>query len=722
MKTHFKTIISAAVSAAIIISSFSVFAENGDISAAIDNRYIDVGTDTTIEIPDDTALGNTNNNTSDNSFTEEVTETESELLPELTDTFQLPDMTMWDDVTTLDWNEEFISPVELNADNIASGKCGANLTWTLNSEGTLIISGTGNMNNYGINSNGITSAPWGQYADRLKRLLFSNEMTSIGECAFTGCSNLTGDLIIPDNITNIGKSAFMRCSGFNGGIIISNSITSINGSTFSGCLNLSGTLVIPDGVTSIGSSAFSNCSNLTGRLIIPDGVTSIGNHAFENCSGFTGNITIPANITSIGNRMFYNCSNLTGDIIIPDGVTSIGEAAFYRCSGLNGILVIPDSVTSIGSSAFDNCRGLTDMYILQAEDNISTGHFRNKIHWKYDLSICKTSIRNQICTGEAIIPDENSITVISPNGKTLHYGTDYVIESARNNVNVGTAIAHIAPPNNGISVLSQDVSFNIIGIDLSDAIITFPDDISYQGEACTPEPTVVVNGKTLTKDIDYTVLYSNNNGVGTAAAIITGTGNYTGIKTVEFEIGPFKPQVGREPVALYDDTIEGYVEGSYIYDGSAKEPKPIFIYHFVNPTTDIALDYNMIEGVDYEIISYKNNLNAGIGRITVKGLGSFKDETTVVFAISPCELSDTEIADIPSEEYCKEDICPEPEIRIGDKVLEKDIDYTLEYENNRNRGTASVVITGKGNLTGTITKNFEITPRDGTRFTIIVWL
>jgi hypothetical protein len=248
------------------------------------------------------------------------------------------------------------------------------------------------------------------------------------------------------------------------------------------------------------------------------------------------------------------------------------------------------------------------------------------------------------------------------------------------------------------------------------------EDISYQGEPCCPDLTVVNEGKTLTKDIDYTVSYSNNNGVGTAAAIITGTGNYTGIKTVEFEIGPFKPQVGREPVALYDDTIEGYVEGSYIYDGSAKEPKPIFIYHFVNPTTDIALDYNMIEGVDYEIISYKNNLNAGIGRITVKGLGSFKDETTVVFAISPCELSDTEIADIPSEEYCKEDICPEPEIRIGDKVLEKDIEYTLEYENNRNRGTASVVITGKGNLTGTITKNFEITPRDGTRFTIIVWL
>ena len=237
-----------------------------------------------------------------------------------------------------------------------------------------------------------------------------------------------------------------------------------------------------------------------------------------------------------------------------------------------------------------------------------------------------------------------------------------------------------------------------------------------------PEPIVVVNGKTLTKDTDYTVSYSNNNGVGTATAAITGKGNYTGSKAVQFEVGPFKP-INVTPVSIDDDSlVESRIDGNFVYNGMEHTPQPIFIYHFINPTTGTAIDYDMIEGIDYEIVSYSNNINAGIARVIINGIGTFNGNTTVTFKINSLEVSETEIADIPSAEYCKEDICPEPEIRIGDKILEKDVDYTLEYENNRNRGTASVIITGKGNISGTITKNFEITPRDGSRFTIIVWL
>ena len=130
----------------------------------------------------------------------------------------------------------------------------------------------------------------------------------------------------------------------------------------------------------------------------------------------------------------------------------------------------------------------------------------------------------------------------------------------------------------------------------------------------------------------------------------------------------------------------------------------------------------MVEGEDFEIVSYSNNVNAGKAVVTIEGIGAFENTRRITFNISPCKLSATTIADIPSFEYCKKDICPDVEIKVDDTVMIKDVDYELTYENNRNRGTAIVTITGKGNLTGVTTKTFEITPRDGSRFTYYIIL
>jgi hypothetical protein len=717
MKTKLKKLLAGILSAVMLTSSFAVF-------AADDNTDTLYHPDTKLEITNNEVAEDTND-----IIPAETSEPDTSESEEIT----AQDLNIWDIPAPLDFNDELVTPFAADNDNIASGKCGANLTWTLDSEGTLTISGTGNMNNYGINPNNITSAPWGQYADSLKKLLFSNEMTSIGECAFTGCSNLTGDLIIPNNIISIGKSAFLWCSGFNGSLIISNGITLINGSTFSGCSSLTGDLIIPDSVTSIGGSAFSNCRKLTGNLVIPDSVTSIGSWAFSDCSGFTGDLILPSNITSIDNRMFYNCSNLTGNLVIPDSVTSIGDSAFYRCSSFTGNLVIPDSVTSISSSAFGNCNNLTDMYIPQIEDSIGTGNFPNRVHWKYDLSQCTATINNYTCTGSAIIPTEDSITVTSPNGKTLYYGTDYIIESAKNNTDVGTATARIAPPEGGISILSQDVPFNIIGIDLSGSTVIFPDNITWDGAAVEPEPTVILDGKTLIKGVDYTITYSNNiftasdfptkDTVKTSAATITGIGNYIGSFTKDFEVGGFKLDPGRDSIDIrLDDIVSATIDGTFVYNGKEYTPTPRLVYHFVNPATNVSIDYEMVEGEDFEIVSYSNNVNAGKAVVTIEGIGAFENTRRITFNISPCKLSATTIADIPSFEYCKKDICPDVEIKVDDTVMIKDVDYELTYENNRNRGTAIVTITGKGNLTGVTTKTFEITPRDGSRFTYYIIL
>ena len=139
-------------------------------------------------------------------------------------------------------------------------------------------------------------------------------------------------------------------------VAIPNNVTSIDNSAFYGCSKLTN-VTIPNSVTSINNFAFYKCKGLT-SIIIPNRVTSIGNAAFSDCSGLTS-ITIPDSVTDIGDYAFEGCSGLTS-VTIGDGVTSIGSSAFNGCTGLTSI-TIPDRVTSIGKSIFTNCNNLKEI-------------------------------------------------------------------------------------------------------------------------------------------------------------------------------------------------------------------------------------------------------------------------------------------------------------------------------------------------------------------------
>ena len=208
-------------------------------------------------------------------------------------------------------------------------------------------------------------------------LIIPNSVTTIGNWAFQNCSGLTGDLNIPNSVTSIGSYAFKNCSGFTGSLNIGNSVTIIYFEAFRNCSGFTGDLIIGNSVTTISSSAFRNCSGFTGSLTIPNSVTTIGSQAFYNCSGFTGSLTIGNSVTTVDNYAFMYCSGFTGSLIIPNSVTTIGNSAFYNCSGFTGCLTIPNSVTTIGSQAFYNCSGFTgNLTIGNSVATIGTYAFR----------------------------------------------------------------------------------------------------------------------------------------------------------------------------------------------------------------------------------------------------------------------------------------------------------------------------------------------------------
>lgn len=238
-----------------------------------------------------------------------------------------------------------------------SGKCGDNLTWTFDeSNGTLVISGEGKMENYEWWEGG-HYPPWG--ALKISKVIINDGVSTIGDCAFYRWSKeceMTS-IEIPSSVTSIGENAFTRCTNLSS-ITIPYSVTSIGTSAFS----YSGltSIEIPSSVTSIASRAFEGCSNLS-SVTIPNSITSIESGAFSNC-GLTS-VEIPSSVTSIGSRAFEGCTSIQS-IIIPDGVTLIKEKTFSECTSLTSI-TIPNGVVSIGSCAFEGCSSLTSFTIPQ---------------------------------------------------------------------------------------------------------------------------------------------------------------------------------------------------------------------------------------------------------------------------------------------------------------------------------------------------------------------
>ena len=254
---------------------------------------------------------------------------------------------------------------------IETGICGADLTWTLNTEtGVLEISGTGAMGNFYSWHNyrsSITTVTIGDgvttignyalgYCSGLKSVTIGKSVTAIGERAFIRCDSLTS-VTIPESVQTIGDEAFYCCLG----------LTEFKGKFATAdhrCLVINDTLkafalkcnvaeyTIPDGVTAIGLSAFYDCTGLT-EITIPNSVTAIGDYAFSGSDVKT--VKIGDGVTTIGNNVFLH-ADLTS-VTIGKSVQTIGNNAFYGCTGLTEI-TIPNSVTAIGDAAFSGCMNL----------------------------------------------------------------------------------------------------------------------------------------------------------------------------------------------------------------------------------------------------------------------------------------------------------------------------------------------------------------------------
>lgn len=320
----------------------------------------------------------------------------------------------------------FLMGLVANAET--SGKCGDNLTWTLNDAGTLTISGTGEMDDFDTQVPN-HCPPWG---NDINSVVINYGVTTIGRQAFKFCRSLTR-VSFSSSLTSIKENAFAYCYSLTSVTVPSN-VTSIGERAFEGCKFT--TLTIPSSVTSIGSHAFYDCEELTyvyspnlvswlsinftgpfssplcyadklycngeviSDLIIPSNISSISGYAFESYSGLKS-VTIPSTIKSIGPSAFSGCENLKyvhtasleswvsidfynsgsnplisahklycnreeiTDLVIPNDISVVKKYAFYGCDGLTSVTLSSNVTLEVG--AFSECRGLTSVHTSSIE-------------------------------------------------------------------------------------------------------------------------------------------------------------------------------------------------------------------------------------------------------------------------------------------------------------------------------------------------------------------
>ena len=415
-------------------------------------------------------------------------------------------------------------------------------------------------------------------------------LTFLAEKAFAGCSNLE-TINIPDGITSIYGYTFNNCRKLNN-IKLPEGLTYIDDRAFYGCSSLTdltlpstlktinelafsngprfknNELTIPKGVTTITSRSFENIKDLK-TINVENGVTTIEKYAFADNDSLT-RVNLPSSITSVANTAckYYNEEKYsTCDIYIDKYKGSIPcysnwgttgtiywKARDFKNTTDNAVVIsnIADQ-TYTGSLIAPNITvSCNDVELVKNTDytvsysnnkNVGTatisitgiGDYTGTITKNFNIvarDISDTtigSIPNQTYTGNSI----SALPVITYNGATLTKGTDYTLTYS-NNVNVGTGTVTITGKGNFKGTTSK--TFSISARAMSDTSVANVSSQTYTGNVISPLPTITYNNKTLKKDTDYTLSYSDNINAGTATITITGKGNFTGMTSMTFII------------------------------------------------------------------------------------------------------------------------------------------------------------------------------------------
>ena len=418
-------------------------------------------------------------------------------------------------------------------------------------------------------------------------------LTSIGDWVFCDCSSLSS-IKLPEGVTSIGHWAFCDCSSLSS-IKIPEGVTSIGDGAFWGCSSLS-SIKLPEGVTSIGPWAFYRCSSLS-SIEIPGNVSEIGYCVFEGCEllksvYFKGNKPFmdKNEDEDYKDKEYFLTGFSDATIYYPQNNSTWDGIESEELGGTN-IKWVPYDPASL-STASAGTEAVDDADLRLPESQTEETEFTDDINsFEVDDSEADIFVEEEENVGEvqdpASSPDQNEMTIEEEDESDAFESDDVEItelapptSNAQEETKTGASMmfSKLVPHSRYLFVMVKDenadnlleasnllyigekaadetgtVSFRymlrenfespvskVFGAALKEIsnmkVALSETSYTYDGKAKTPSVRVQDDGYLLQAGTDYNVIYSNNRNVGKATVTITGTGNYTGSISINFEI------------------------------------------------------------------------------------------------------------------------------------------------------------------------------------------
>lgn len=307
-----------------------------------------------------------------------------------------------------------------------------------------------------------------------------------------------------------------------------------------------------------------------------------------------------------------------------------------------------------------------------------------------DLSECvfaALGIEDAIYTGKPISGSPTLTYTYGDTTDTLVPASDYTL-SFSDNVNAGTATVTATGKGNFTGSVSK--SFHIAQRSFRDVEVTIAT-LTYNGEEQEAPVTVTYDGRALDPS-DYTVQGARQTDAGAYIVTVTGTG------AGNFDTDSITAMLVIGPQDLSDAAI---AVDPVTYTGAALEPG-----------VSVSLGgRELAEGTDYAL-EYSDNTDAGTAVVKATGLGNYSGTALGSFTIAARDLSDATVS-ISEETYVYDGAAIEPAVTVAldGTELAAGTDYTVSYRDNDAVGRASAVVTGRGNYSGSVVRQFTIEPK-----------
>lgn len=570
------------------------------------------------------------------------------------------------------------------------------LEWTSSDENVAVVDNTGKVTVKKYGPVTITATcgdisytydlQWKSEDDDQSSDLFNFRIIGGAEATITGYKGTDPVINIPEKISGYTVTGIDSIDSQNDvkitNVTLPETLKSIGGTAFYEEDYLK-EIVIPESVTSIGTGAFRYCDRLQKVVINSD--ADISEEMFYKCP-YLSSVTFNGKTKKIGYNAFYGCDKLTS-IVLPEGLESIEDSAFSY-AGLKNI-TLPQSLRIIGSNVFS----YDNVQQLKIPANVETiGNTGGVASFSVDGANPYYSAKGGV--------------LFSKDGKTLvqHPG-----ESAAFHYTVPSGTVVIGKNAFAYSENIRQIDFPETVTDIEDGAfckwnsmqIIFPKSLRVIGSSNFDNSSSKFFYRGSKTDWDkINIDIYENDGLKDQSAIVYGY-TRTGLKLSRSSVNCTLAQTPTVTLTYNDGKAVSYknIETYDIYD-------------------DITYDYNKMPA--YVGTSKSNVIEIhprNIGKFTVCIVADGLATELTVNVTGRTPISQIPFEAIRDETYTGKAIKAYLSHVYNDSYSLNSDDYTVTYKNNKNVGTAKVIITGKNRCTGTVTKTFKILPRQTTQFT-----